>query len=377
MTEHAEFYLDHAASMVPFEQTLKGLYEDMTLYHGNPHSAHKLGGSLDHLLREATGKFASLISCAPGELTWTSSATESNNFAISAAVEHMRKKFSDVKVLYHPMVHSSVREPSLAYSGQEISFCSKTLQLDLEDFTKRLNDAQNMGYGIVLCLPFGSNETGFLDDYTHISELLRDRDDIWVHADAAQSLGKVPINLSGTSITSMTFSGHKIGAPIGVGCLYIKVRPSKSFSPMLRGGGHQENRRSGTVSVPLVRSFVHAAYFNDLEKWQSVTEHKRDFENFLVQSGYFSSLNIKKSLPHILGILICKDHDRILSNMHQNLQFTQSAACASFSLKPSRSLDVLGVTQEQQRWYCRLSFDMFFAKSKLLELKKIFSEKVF
>lgn len=368
-----KIYLDNAASMTPFPKTLELLHHDFSSLHGNPHASHDLGESLKNHIDTATQDIAQMVSCAFNEITWTSSATESNNIAIDAACKHMTEKYGSYKLYYHPMVHASVREPCLFRKGVELKFDSSTRMLDplaLESLVAHDN------HGVILCLPFGNNETGYLEDFSALSPILKSRNNVWVHADAAQALGKVTINLSDTVITSMSFSGHKIGAPIGIAALYIKMRPSKFFKSLMLGGGHQNDRRSGTLSTPLVKSFAHAATFNDMSQWAQISKYKQELDDFLVNTGYFESLNLSRSLPHILGIVIKKDHERILNNMNQFFQFSQTAACSSSLHKPSRTLECLSLTPDQQRWYCRLSFTMFFNEQELALLKEVFENKV-
>lgn len=367
-------YLDTAASMPIFKSVQDQLVKDLGRYSGNPHGQHKHGRVLAGLIDECSHQLARSIGAAPCDIIWCSSASEANNMALKAGYEHLQQSFSQPDVYYHPLCHPSLVSPCTIMGARTLVFCPKTHQLDLPALIKILETKQGP---LMINLPWGHNESGFFEDFTQLFSYLKQYEDIWIHVDAAQSLGKIPINLRELPITSMSFSGHKIGAPIGIGALYVNSRPSKYYTPLIAGGGQQQNRRSGTLSVPLIRSFTKALELNCLKQWQKVAMLKQELADFLEESGFFEKVPLEKTLGHILAVVCIKDSAKVLQKMKEQIVFSQTAACSSWNERPSDALSLLGLDHHRQKRYCRLSFPMDFDEEQLTILKNIFHQQVF
>lgn len=370
------YYLDHAASMKILPQVLTRFYGMLKTYYGNPHAQHQHGLSLKESIDTSTKILARIIECAPKDILWTSSATESNNMAIHAAYQHFRASGKKVSVYYHTLAHASIISPALAYGAQALAIDHKG-ELDRNLLLQLIEKAKHENTALIFLLPLGHSETGMIEDFSYLKESIKNSPHVWVHLDAAQALGKRELSMTHSSyITSMSFSGHKIGAPIGIGALYLKSRPSKFYQALLLGGGQQENRRSSTLSAPLIDSFVTALEENCVLKWQRASKSIEALEKYLIDTGYFRSLKGDTRLPHILGMIITKDQEVILKAMKNCFAFSQTTACRSGNSEVSEALLSLGISAQDQKYYCRLSFPIDFNTENLEQVKELFQQKV-
>lgn len=416
----SQVYLDSAATSPLLPEARSTYFQILESTQGNCHSSHQLGQLLQKIVTQSTQTLAEHLKVAPKEIYWTSSATESNNMALHAAYEHMSERYDNIRIFIHPMAHASLREPALFLGGEILQYCQDNKKILLTQIEKTLEQSET---ACLIALPWGCNETGYLEDFSSLGVLLQGKNQVWLHADAAQSLGKIPLNLRNSVITSMSFSGHKFGAPKAIGALYVKGRPSKNFSALLKGGSQQEGKRSGTLCPALIASFSTALEENHPETWDKIAHLKNDFETFLLQTGYFKSLHLPQSLPSILGVILKSDQEidqeidhadqqinkspsdlesssshfensvesqdlltdrlchytkakKLLTLLQEHLFFSQSAACSSHLLKTSRALDALGIAPERQLYYCRFSFAFDFDEIFLEQLKNIIQHKI-
>jgi len=208
---------------------------------GNPGSIHAVGQLARHRLDQAKATIAAALGCAASELVVTSGGTEANAAAIHAALA------SGGTALCTPIEHSSVL--------RNIALWTNSVRHLLVDASGRLS-AATVAAAVdartsLLCVQFANNELGTLYDVPAIAAAARGANpNIWVHCDAAQGPGKVPVNLRNLSVDSAAVAGHKFGAPKGVGLLWL--RPGRIFPALIAGGRQQQDRRSGTEDAALL-----------------------------------------------------------------------------------------------------------------------------
>ncbi len=245
-------YLDYAATTPVAEEVVQAMLPWLRQDFGNPASAtHVYGARALAAVEQAREQLAALIGADPGELIWTSGATESNNLAIKgAAYAHAGRGKHLVTVrTEHKSVVDCYRQ--LEESGWRVGWLKPRPDglLDLAELETALA-ADTVLVSVMLV----NNETGVIQDIAAIARLLRPRG-ILLHVDAAQALGKLPVDVNATNVDLMSFSAHKLYGPKGAGALYVRRQPRARITPQIHGGGHERGLRSGTLATHQVVGF--------------------------------------------------------------------------------------------------------------------------
>lgn len=245
-------YLDHNATTPVAPEVLEALLPYLTTEWGNPSGTYQFGSRLKTVIETAREQVAELLGASPREILFTSGGTEANNTALHAAVRaHPTRRH----IVTSAVEHSSVLEPcrALEQDGYRVT----RLPVDREGLLSQtdLENALTEDTAVV-SLMWANNETGVLFPVQEIAELCRARG-VLFHCDAVQAVGKEDVDVRRVPVDYLTLSGHKIHAPKGVGALY--VRRGAPFTPLIRGGHQEEERRGGTESVPLIVGLGRAA----------------------------------------------------------------------------------------------------------------------
>jgi len=245
-------YLDYNATTPVLPEVLEAMMPYLTSEWGNPSSTYKFGSKLKTVIETARAQVAELIGAHAMEIIFTSCATESNNAAVHAALKaNPRKKH----IVTSMVEHSSVLNYCMALEkeGYQVTY----LPVDREGLLK-LADLENTitDDTAVVSLMWANNETGVLFPVKEIAEICRLRGPLF-HCDAVQAAGKIEIDMQNVQADYLSLTGHKLGAPKGVGALY--VRKKVPFSPFVYGGHQERNLRGGTESVPLIVGMGKAA----------------------------------------------------------------------------------------------------------------------
>ena len=266
-------YLDHNATTPIAPEVLAAMMPYLTEEWGNPSSTYKFGAKLKGVIEAARGQVAELIGAQASEIIFTSCATESNNAAIHAALKANPAKRH---IITSAVEHSSVLNLCRTLGGNHITDKTRdplTPSLSPSDGERTVEDRVR-GYRVtylpvdrdgllkladlenaltddtaVVSLMWANNETGVLFPVKEIAEMCRARG-VLFHCDAVQAAGKIPINLREAPVDYLSITGHKLGAPKGVGALY--VRRKTPFTPLIVGGHQERNQRGGTENVALI-----------------------------------------------------------------------------------------------------------------------------
>ncbi len=245
-------YLDYNATTPVLSEVLEAMMPYLTSEWGNPSSTYKFGSKLKTVIETARAQVAELIGAHAMEIIFTSCATESNNAAIHAALKATPRKRH---IVTSAVEHSSVLNYCMVLEkeGYRVTY----LPVDREGLLKLL-DLENaiIEDTAVVSLMWTNNETGVLFPVKEIGEICRSRK-VLFHCDAVQAAGKVNIDVRKVEADYLSLTGHKFGAPKGIGALY--VRRKVSFSPFVYGGHQECNMRGGTESVPLIVALGKAA----------------------------------------------------------------------------------------------------------------------
>jgi cysteine desulfurase len=247
LTAENLIYLDNAAT-TPVEPAVAEAMSAALLPggpFGNPSSNHAFGRDALAIVETAREQLAGLLGAKPRELVWTSGATESDNMAITGAARFRAHRGKHLITM--PVEHKAVTDTfdALEREGFEVARLSPDADgvLDLQKFDEAIREDTQL-----VSIMFVNNETGVIQDIESIGRRCREQD-ILFHVDAAQAVGKVPIDLSQMPIDLMSLTAHKFYGPKGVGALYVADRPGCQIEPLLFGGGHERGLRPGTSAV--------------------------------------------------------------------------------------------------------------------------------
>ena len=246
-------YLDNAATTAVCPEAAELMTRVMTRSYGNPSSTHAMGREARQLLEEARSSVASTAGADRAEITFTSGGTEADNWAVFGVCERVRKPGHIVTSAYE---HDAVLEPCrrLEERGWQVTYLTPDGDGHI---TPEMVTAALRPETALVSVMLVNNEIGAVNDVTGIVAAVRRESSAAVHTDAVQALLKVPVNARKLGVDLMSLSGHKIHGPKGIGALYI--RNGFRLPPMIRGGGQENARRSGTEAMPAICGFGEAA----------------------------------------------------------------------------------------------------------------------
>jgi len=352
-----EVYLDNSATTKPSagvrDKMVQALYED----YGNPSSMHRLGMKAEQYIKEATSIIAGTLKVEPKEILYTSGGTEANNLALIGAALANRRRANHIITsrIEHPSVHQPL--VYLGDNGFEVDFApvDSTGRLIKESLYDLVKDNT-----LMVSLMYVNNEIGSVQEIEEIAaELKRMKKDIIIHVDAVQAFGKYRIHPKRQNIDLLTFSGHKIHGPKGIGVLY--VNENVRISPIIFGGGHQRNLRSGTENVPAIAGIGQAVkeiYNNFDAKITHMYELKQYFLRELAKmddvtingipkeaSNEFEMEHLKKTAPHIVNASFDGVRSEVMLHALEDkgIYVSSGSACSSHHPTPSVTLSAIGL----------------------------------
>lgn len=337
----APVYLDYAASTPVEPQVLERMRECGALTCANPSSTHRPGRIAQSLIAAAAAQLAALLNVDPRTLIWTSGATESDNLAIAGGA---RYRASEGRHLVSMRTeHKAVIDvfEALQRQGFEVTWVSPRENglLAPEDFVAALRDDTQLA-----SIMYVNNETGVIQDIETLGRICRERD-ILFHVDAAQAVGKLPIDLAALPVDLLSLTAHKFYGPKGVGALYIADRPRCHVEPLLFGGGQQRRLRPGTLPTELIAGLGQAAVIAadridaDLAHLGSLRER--------LWSGIGSVDGVTLNgdpdgFPGILNVSVADIEGESLLLALEPVCVATGSACNSTSQEPSYVLRALG-----------------------------------
>ncbi|MCP4915235.1 MAG: aminotransferase class V-fold PLP-dependent enzyme [Oligoflexia bacterium] len=349
-------YLDYAAT-APLLPSVKDIYiRSLDEDFANPHASHSLGRRLStevDLIRKEILQDLKLS----GQVIFTGSATESNNLVLS---QFAQKKVV-TSLVYHPSLLNRVRDEISKLSVNDIG------QIDIEKSEELICQAE------LISLQWVNNQFGTIENINEVCEFIRSKNsECWIHIDAVQVLGKTPFNLKDDNFDSLSLSGHKIGAPKGIGCLILKEKHLEKMNPLFYGGNQEFGLRSSTLSTPLVKAFGQALKLSASlteEYFQSARENRQKIiqilKNVFKEKAGFPFE--ERSCSNIVGFFIKGlSSDVFMRCMEErNVYLSSSSACSSKNKKENLALKELGYDLKMQKSFIRLSFGQNLAEEEL------------
>jgi len=344
---------------------------------GNPASrSHYYGWQAEKAVDEARSQVAELVGADPREIVWTSGATESNNLAIKGIANFYHKRGKHIITLKteHKAVLDTCRQ--LEREGFEVTYL-EPLSNGLLDITT-FNDAIREDT-ILASIMHVNNEIGVIQDIQSIGDICREHK-IFFHVDAAQSVGKVPIDLASLPVDLMSFSAHKIYGPKGMGALYVSRKPRVRLEAQMHGGGHERGMRSGTLATHQIVGMGEAfaiAKAEMLEEGKKIKQLRdRLLEGFSDMEEVVINGDIKQRIPGNLNISFNYVEGESLMMAISDVAVSSGSACTSASLEPSYVLRALGLSDELAHSSIRFSIGRYTTEKDVDDAIRLVREKV-
>ncbi len=355
-------YMDYSATTPVDPRVAQKMMGYLTLDgdFGNPASrSHPFGWRAEEATEQARAQVAALIKADPKEIVWTSGATESDNLAIKGAATFYAKQGKHIVTCKteHKAVLDTCRQ--LEREGFEVTYLDPEPSglLDLDKLQAALRPDT-----LLVSIMHVNNEIGVIQDIPRIGELTRARK-ILLHVDAAQSTGKVPIDVEAMQVDLMSLSAHKTYGPKGIGALYVRRKPRVRIEAQIHGGGHERGMRSGTLATHQIVGMGEAFRLaqeemaTDNERilalrqrlWHGIQDLEQVFLNGDAEQRVAGNLNV--SVAFVEGeslIMALKD-----------LAVSSGSACTSASLEPSYVLRALGREDELAHSSIRFTLGRF------------------
>jgi cysteine desulfurase len=336
-------YFDNNATTKVADEVFEEIKPYFCEIYGNPSSMHTFGGQVGIKIRQAREKAAALLGCEPNEITFTGCGTESDNTAIKGTLAAYPDKRKVITTrVEHPAVLQVCRElENKGHTLVELGVDKKG-RLNPDELEEQIDDNTAL-----VTIMYANNETGTIFSIEKIAEMVTSKGIVF-HTDAVQAVGKIPINLSKSSIDLLSLSGHKLHAPKGVGILY--VRKGTRLAPFMLGGHQEGGRRAGTENVPGIIGLGKAcelAMQNFSEENKRVKKLRDKLEKAILEKCPDCMVNgdTENRLPNTSNISFeFIEGEAILLMLDKyGICASSGSACTSGSLEPSHVLRAMGV----------------------------------
>jgi len=348
-----KIYLDNSATTKTDKEVAKAMLPYFSEKYGNPSSLHEFGKEARGAVEETRKKIAELINASSEEIIFTSGGTESDNLAIKGlAMANPEKKHIITSRIEHPAVLETCRE--LERQGYKVDYISVDKEgiVNLGELKRKITDKT-----LLVSIMHVNNEIGTIQPIEEIGKVCR-KFNVYFHTDAVQSFGKIDINVKKMNISMLSASGHKINAPKGIGFLY--ARKGIKLNPLLNGGGHEKNIRSGTENVPGIVGLGKACELSS-EKMKNSEKVKRLRDKLISEllktkgarlngsreERIFNNVNVSFDNVEGEALLLMLDKEGIAAST--------GSACSSHSLKASYVLKAIGLSDLQAHGSLRLT----------------------
>ena len=372
-------YMDYSSTTPVDARVAKKMAKFLTMEgdFGNPASrSHFYGWQAEKAVDEARSQVADLVGADPREIVWTSGATESNNLAIKGIAHFYEKRGKHIITLKteHKAVLDTCRQ--LEREGFEVTYLDPLPNglLDMDVFKKTIREDT-----ILASIMHVNNEIGVIQDLQAIGDICRENK-VFFHVDAAQSVGKIEINLESLPVDLMSFSAHKIYGPKGMGALYVSRKPRVRLEAQMHGGGHERGMRSGTLATHQIVGIGEAFAIAKAEmKDEGIRVQKlrdrllagfSDMEEVVVNGDLDQRIsgNLNISFNYVEG--------ESLMMAISDVAVSSGSACTSSSLEPSYVLRALGLTDELAHSSIRFSVGRYTTEKDVDDAITLVREKV-
>jgi len=372
-------YMDYSATTPVDKRVAEKMAKYLTMEgdFGNAASrSHYYGWQAEKAVDEARSQVADLVGADPREIVWTSGATESDNLAIKGIAHFYHKRGKHIITLKteHKAVLDTCRQ--LEREGFEVTYLDPLPNglLDIDVFKSAIREDT-----ILASIMHVNNEIGVIQDLQAIGDICRENK-VFFHVDAAQSAGKIEINLESLPVDLMSFSAHKIYGPKGMGALYVSRKPRVRLEAQIHGGGHERGMRSGTLATHQIVGMGEAFAIAKAEMKEEGERTHRLRERLLAGFADMEEVVINGDLEHRiagnLNISFNYVEGESLMMAISDVAVSSGSACTSASLEPSYVLRALGLTDELAHSSIRFSVGRYTTEQDVDDAIKLVREKV-
>lgn len=361
-------YLDYSSTTPVDPRVAEKMKECLTNEgnFGNPASrSHHFGWVAEEAVDVARNQIADLVNADPREIVFTSGATESNNLAIKGAATFYQKRGKHIITLKteHKAVLDTTRQ--LEREGFDVTYMMPEPSglIDLDKLQAEMRDDT-----VLVSIMHVNNEIGVIQDIAAIGKICRERK-ILFHVDAAQSTGKVPIDLQTLPVDLMSFSAHKTYGPKGIGALYVSRKPRVRIEAQIHGGGHERGMRSGTLATHQIVGMGEAFR---LAKEEMASENERVkmlrdklYNGVKDMEAVYLNGDWEQRVAHNLNVSFAYVEGESLIMALKDMAVSSGSACTSASLEPSYVLRALGLNDELAHSSIRFSIGRFTTEEEI------------
>jgi cysteine desulfurase len=365
-------YMDYAATTPADPEVVKAMSPYFSEIFGNPSSIHSCGQEARKAVESAREVLADFIGARPEEVVFTSGGTESDNFALKGVAYANEAKKNHI--ITSTIEHHAVLEPChfLEKRGFKVTYLrvDKYGMVDPDDVRKAITPQTSL-----VSIIHASNEVGTVQPIAEIGKITREAG-VYLHTDAVQTAGHIPVNVNDMNVDLLSISGHKLYGPKGIGAIYI--RKGTRITPFLQGGGQEDGRRGSTYNVPgivgLGKAIEIARREMDKEAAQ-VTSFRDRLIAGLLEKIEFIKLNghPTKRLPNNVNVSVAfvEGEATLLSLDFEGICASTGSACSSESLEPSHVLSAMQVPAEEARCSIRFSLGKWNTEEEIDRLLEV------
>ena len=348
-------YMDNAATTKVTDSVLDAMLPYLRENYGNASAIYSLGQKSRAAIENSRIKIAEILKTKPSEIYFTSSGTESDNWVIKESLNPREKHHIISSRIEHPAILNSLKAVEKLGSDYSLISVDQEGFISLDELSEKIRDNTKL-----ISIMFANNEIGTIEPIEEISKIARENN-ILLHTDAVQAMGNVKFNLKDLDVDMLSISGHKLGAPKGIGILYIKE--GTEISPFINGGEQERGMRASTENVASIVGIGRAledAYANI----DANIEYTRDLRNYTIEKllnidGIILNGPREKRLPGNINITL---KDTKPQTMVQYLDMydicvSSGSACAAGSINPSHVLRAIGRSEEDSLSMLRLSLN--------------------
>ena len=372
-------YMDYSSTTPVDARVAKKMAKYLTLEgdFGNAASrSHYFGWQAEKAVDEARSQVADLVGADPREIVWTSGATESNNLALKGIAHFYQKRGKHIITLKteHKAVLDTCRQ--LEREGFEVTYLDPLPNglLDIDLFKKTIREDT-----ILASFMHVNNEIGVIQDLQTIGDICRENK-VFFHVDAAQSVGKIEIDLTALPVDLMSFSAHKIYGPKGMGALYVSRKPRVRLEAQIHGGGHERGMRSGTLAthqiVGMGEAFAIAKAEMKEEHARTLKLRQRLYAGFSDMEEVVVNGDLDQRIAGNLNISFNYVEGESLMMAISDVAVSSGSACTSSSLEPSYVLRALGLSDELAHSSIRFSVGRYTTEKDVDDAITLVREKV-
>ncbi|KAF7189739.1 Cysteine desulfurase, mitochondrial [Pseudocercospora fuligena] len=355
-------YLDAQATTPTDPRVLDAMLPFFTGLYGNPHSrTHAYGWETDEAVEDARKHIADLIGADPKEIIFTSGATESNNMSVKGVARFFKKGGKKNHIITAQTEHKCVLDSCrhLQDEGFDVTYLPVQPNglVSMEELEKSIRPET-----CLVSIMTVNNEIGVVQPIEEIGKLCRSKK-IYFHTDAAQAVGKIPLDVNKMNVDLMSISGHKIYGPKGIGACYVRRRPRVRIDPIISGGGQERGLRSGTLAPPLIIGMGEAARVckeeMEYDSKRIGALSKKLTDGLLAMEHTSLNGDPSRHYPGCVNVSFAYVEGESLLMALKDIALSSGSACTSASLEPSYVLRALGNSDESAHSSIRFGIGRF------------------